>query len=600
MKCIISFFLVVCFLSATPAYSQTIGPIPRSSLSDITGPELLYHISWLSSDSLEGRGTGTHANDVAAEYIAREFSRYGLLPSGDNGTFFQSFEVVTGVETGQKNALSYLVNGEAISFNINKDFIPASFSKSETAKGKLAFLGYGIKDTGLRNDYHDIPLKGCVALIFTGSPSTGSEGDDSRRLSSRQKVMTAREAGASAVLLVDPEDDELPKIHYDNSPSNAGIPVIYLTARAASKLLTSEGRDLTELNKLAQGRTGYVSFVGSSLSISLTTEVNFIRKNVRNIAGYLPGTSSDENYFVVGAHFDHLGWGQDGTLYRGSDPQVHHGADDNASGTAGVLELAQYFAAHKLKHSVLFIAFNGEEMGLLGSGNWVNHPTKPLDKISAMFNIDMIGRRVDSTKRLNVQGTGSSPEWDKIAKASNEKYHMDLALIPEGEGSSDHASFYMKNIPVLFFFTGLHTDYHRPSDSVEKINIQGEQEVVAYIAEVMKRTDALEGKLAFTKAKEDTTHARPRTGYNVYVGTIPDFGSSAEGFKISGTSPGSPAEKAGLKSGDIIMQLGETKILSIYDYMNALGLHKPDEEVPVKVKRGSDIITVTVHMARKK
>jgi aminopeptidase YwaD len=540
---------------------------------------------------------------VAAEYIAREFSRYGLQPAGDHGSFFQTFDVITDVSTGKNNSLSIEGKAKQIPLVLKKDFIPASFSKSASVHGKLAYLGFGIKDTSFqRSDYRNIQLKGAVALILVGSPNSVSSpsGDDRRRFTSRQKVMTAREEGASAVLLFDPESDDLPKLVYDNSPSNAGIPVIYITAHAASEILSMEGKSLSELNKKAQSTDRYSSFLSGDISVTLGTEVNLIHSDVRNVVGFLPGTGSTDEYFVVGAHFDHLGWGQDGTLYRGEEPKVHHGADDNASGTAGVLELAQYFSDRKLKHSILFIAFNGEEMGLLGSGNWVNHPTRPLANISAMFNLDMIGRRIDSTRRLNVQGTGSSPQWDMIAKKANDAYRMDLSLIPEGEGSSDHASFYMKNIPVLFFFTGLHTDYHRPSDTVEKINITGETEIVSYIADVISGCDEINGKLAFTKAKEDSAHARPRTGYNVYVGTIPDFGSAAEGFKIGGTSPGSPAEKAGLKAGDIIIQLGETKILSIYDYMNALGLHKPDEEVPLKVKRGDETLTLMVHLARKK
>jgi hypothetical protein len=237
-------------------------------------------------------------------------------------------------------------------------------------------------------------------------------------------------------------------------------------------------------------------------------------------------------------------------------------------------------------------------MGLLGSANWAQHPTVPLASISAMFNLDMIGRMNDSTQRLNVQGTGTSPIWNDIVKAANTQSSMDLALIPDGQAGSDQSSFYMKDIPVLFFFTGLHTDYHRPTDDTQFINFPGEEKVTRYIQRVISLTDTLHAKPAFVRVKA-AENQRPR-GSSVYVGTIPDFGSSTEGFKISGTSPGSPAEKANLKAGDIIVEFGATKVLSIYDYMNALGNHKAGEDVPVKVKRGNETLTLTVHLVNRK
>jgi aminopeptidase YwaD len=303
------------------------------------------------------------------------------------------------------------------------------------------------------------------------------------------------------------------------------------------------------------------------------------------------------SYFVLGAHFDHLGWGFDGSLYRGTTPMIHNGADDNASGTAGMLELAQYFSAHPLRHSILFMGFTGEEMGLLGSSEWVKNPTRPLKDAVAMFNLDMIGRLPDSTRKLNVQGTGTSPVWEQIVRSANAAYKFDLGLVADGQGASDQSTFYMKNIPVLFFFTGLHTDYHRPSDDFETLNMAGEEQVVRYIADIVSKTDAEKGPIAYVRVKK-TEDQRVR-GFNVYVGTIPDYGSTEDGFKITGTSPGSPAEKAGLKAGDLIIQFGDTKIKNIYDYMNALGLHKPEEDVQAKVRRGGETVELTIHLIKK-
>jgi hypothetical protein len=324
-----------------------------------------------------------------------------------------------------------------------------------------------------------------------------------------------------------------------------------------------------------------------------------VKKPSLNVIGRLEGTDPAlaQQAFVVGAHFDHLGWGQDGSLYRGEKPMIHPGADDNASGTAGMLELAQHFAASPLHRPMLFMGFTGEEMGLLGSSHWVNAPGAPLGSIAAMFNLDMIGRLPDSTNKLNVQGTGTSPIWEGIVKGANESYTFDLAMLPDGQGASDQSAFYMKNIPVLFFFTGLHTDYHRPSDTFEKINLTGEQKVLRFVGDIIRKADEQSDKPAFVKVK--VKEDQKVRGFNVYVGTIPDYGASEEGFKITGTSPGSPAEKAGLKAGDIITQFGQTKVKNIYDYMNAMGMFKPEEDVPVVVKRGAETLTLTVHLVRK-
>jgi Zn-dependent M28 family amino/carboxypeptidase len=275
---------------------------------------------------------------------------------------------------------------------------------------------------------------------------------------------------------------------------------------------------------------------------------------------------------------------------------IHNGADDNASGTAGVLELAQYFAKHPARHSMLFMAFSGEELGLLGSAHWVGEPTIDLARVRTMFNLDMIGRLEPDSRRLNVQGIGTSPAWKDLVQEHNDTEKFDLALIDDGHGSSDHSSFYSKDVPVLFFFTGLHTDYHRPSDDVEKINFTGQEEVVRYIAEIISAADA-RSDIPFTRVQKTAEQKVSR--FNVYVGTIPDYAHTENGFRITGASPGSPAEKAGMKEGDILTRFGETEIRNIYDYMTALSRHNPGEEVPVVVRRGEETTTLTVKLVSK-
>ena len=594
-------FLLIAGALLSTARAQSVAPPPPGSTTAVTKEDIGYHVRWLSSEALEGRGTGTRGNAVAAEYLAREFKRYGLKPAGDNGSYLQTFEVVTGVDLGRSNRFLLTETGTTKTLAVQKDYVPFSFSHSGEAKGGIVFAGYGITSAKLKyNDYENIDVKDKLALVVSGHPDGDSPHSDFDNVASiRSKALFAREAGASALLVVNLEKDELYKLKYDNSPSNAGIIVVNVGKEIVETLFKANSQDLKNILEKIQKDKRPMSFAMTDVHAALTVSVSYVKKPSMNVIGKLDGTDPalTEQCFVVGAHFDHLGWGQDGSLYRGEKPMIHPGADDNASGTAGMLELAQYFAAQPLRRPMLFMGFTGEEMGLLGSSHWVNNPSTPLASIAAMFNLDMVGRLPDSTNKLNVQGTGTSPIWESIVKGANEPYNFTLAMLPDGQGASDQAAFYMKNIPVLFFFTGLHTDYHRPSDQFDKLNLPGEENVVRFTADIIRKTDEQADRPAFVKVvvKED----QKVRGFNVYVGTIPDYGSTEEGFKITGTSPGSPAEKAGLKPGDLIVQFGSTKLKNIYDYMNAMGKYKPEEDVPLVVKRGTETLTLTVHLVRK-
>ncbi|MFA6234772.1 MAG: M28 family peptidase [Bacteroidota bacterium] len=589
----IVYLIPLLLLSAALHAQQGAGlpPVPSSSDDDVTAEELRWHVSWLASDELEGRGTGTPSIDLAAEYIAREFKRYGLTPAGENGSYFQTFEVITGAET-VGNKLAVVEDGNDMPLE-EPQYTPYTFSASGEFRGRPVFAGYGITDpSGTQDDYAGLDVKGCVVIVRSGYPESADPHGSLPMLSSaRAKALTAREHGAAALLIIHDDEQEVRKFEYDRSPSDAGIPVAKIHLEAARTILEVAriGAGVLESGEAQPPIEGPVIEMRGRFNISL------VRKTTRNVLAMVEGEDSDD-IFVVGAHYDHLGWGQEGSLYRGADPMIHNGADDNASGTAGMMELAQYYAKHPAKHAMLFMAFSGEEMGLLGSANWVEHPTIPLEKIRAMYNLDMIGRLPDSTRRLNVQGIGTSPVWKAIVEKKNDAEKFNLALIEDGQGSSDHSSFYTKGIPVLFFFTGLHTDYHRPSDDTEKIDFTGEEQVTRYIAEIIDDADALD-EIPFTKVvkKEDEKVAR----FNVYVGTIPDYSENEHGFRITGTSPGSPADKAGMKEGDIITRFGETEVRNIYDYMTALSRNKPGDKVPVVVLRGEQSVTLSVSLVSK-
>ncbi|MBS1904550.1 MAG: M28 family peptidase [Bacteroidetes bacterium] len=317
-----------------------------------------------------------------------------------------------------------------------------------------------------------------------------------------------------------------------------------------------------------------------------------------NVVGFLKG--SDKNLsrevVIIGAHYDHLGMGGHNAL--DTVKSFHYGADDNASGTAGMLELAEYFSKHRkeLKRSVIFIGFSGEEEGLFGSANYVKHPLYSLDQTQAMINMDMIGRLKDSV--LIVEGMGTSPEWKKIVDPSlTKKLPIAFHLKPDGEGPSDHASFYRKNIPVLFFFTGLHKDYHKASDTRDKINYNGEEQVLSIIKKIVVKTANLATRLPYTIVPIDTS--KKTTTFHAYVGGVPDYGYDGEGLKISDITPGSPAAAAGLKAEDIVIQFGDMQIKNIYDYTKALSKHNAGETVLFTVKRGRDTVALNVTLGNR-
>lgn len=317
-----------------------------------------------------------------------------------------------------------------------------------------------------------------------------------------------------------------------------------------------------------------------------------------NVIAFLKGSDNEfsKEVVVIGAHYDHLGHGGRNAL--DTSKSIHYGADDNASGTAGLLELAEYFAKHRnsVRRSLIFVAFSGEEEGLFGSQEYVKHPPFALEETNAMINMDMIGRLKDSV--LIVEGMGTSPNWKTIVDSTLTKnLPVVLHFKPDGEGPSDHASFYRKNLPVLFFFTGLHKDYHKASDTKDKINYIGEKNVLDIVKGVIVRTANAPAKLAFSVVPRDST--KKSTSFHVYVGGVPDYGYDGDGLKISDVTPGSPAAKAGLKGEDIVIKFGDQIIKNIYDYTDALSKHHPDEIINFTIQRGNQTLTIPVTLGRR-
>jgi aminopeptidase YwaD len=381
----------------------------------------------------------------------------------------------------------------------------------------------------------------------------------------RNRVINANEKGATIVVLYNNVDgsDEL-KYNGKDKSEKAPLPVVYVTREAFRQ-------------HLFDPEATY------DCKIRLETEPK--TRTAHNVVGFIDNGAAQT--IILGAHFDHLGYGEDGnSMIRGGQPAIHNGADDNASGTAALLEIAKLLKKSKLKkHNYLFIAFSGEELGLYGSKYFVEHPTLSLNTVSYMINMDMVGRMNDSTKTVTVGGYGTSPTWGTLIREMDKARPFTIKIDSSGTGPSDHTSFYRKDIPVLFFFTGLHTDYHKPSDDAPKINYTGELSIVKYIVSIVGSTNNLP-KLAFTKTREQQTGTSTR--FTVSMGIMPDYTYSGAGVRVDGVSEGRAAQKAGLKAGDIVVQLGEHKVSSVESYMQALSKFKKGDSTKATVKRGAE------------
>lgn len=559
---------------------------------EITKTEIQAHIEYLASDALEGRFTGSEGCRSAADYIANQFESYGLVPMFD-GNFLLSFPFIAGLKLGENNSLTLQIDNKAIDLDLEFNFMTAPFSGTKNISGQLVFAGYGISAPKLNyDDYAEIDVKDKIVLVMRYNPEYDNPHSKFDEFSSfRQKATVARDKGAKGIIFVNghfpaDDDDKLMEFRYDRGSILKDISAVHLKREFVDQLFKSQNLNFAEYQKkISETKTpASFAFINSRIT-NLKTEVYEVEKQSWNVAGYMEGSDPKlkNEFVVIGGHFDHLGYGETGSLYRGSEKLIHNGADDNASGTTGVLELAEKFVSMKndIKRSLIFVTFSGEELGLLGSNYFVNNSTIPANQMVSMINLDMIGR-LDNENKLIVHGTGTSTKWKDLLNTKN-SYALNLSFKDEGFGPSDHSSFYGKQIPVLFFFTGTHTDYHRPSDDADKINFTGQEKVVRYIYDVASAITNNDTKPEYVNVPRKETESQG--GWKVYVGTIPDYSTNVDGFKISGVSEGGPAQKGGLKGGDIMIKFGDKKITNIYDYVYALKEFVPGDEVDVVVLR---------------
>ena len=505
---------------------------------------LQKHISFLADDKLEGRRTGTNGEKLAYEYISSEFTKAGLTAKGENNTYLQAFEVNEGKEVNKPTHL--IIDGNDL--QLDKDYFPFVFSPNKSVEAATAIA---------------LPERG--TLHFWNLNEVLEENKNNPHFdiqdALKTKVSSTTEKGATGLIVYNTStiNDDF-KFEAKAKTETTTIPVVYVQKNIANKFFKDE--TITH-------------------DIKIKIDIGNKVRTGHNVIGYIDNGAV--NTIIIGAHYDHLGFGEDhNSLFTGTTPAIHNGADDNASGTSAMIEVSKLIKAANLKkYNYLFIAFSGEELGLYGSKYFTEHSTINLSTANYMINLDMVGRLNDSTRGLNIGGYGTSPTWGEMLNAKDN--YFAIKFDSSGTGPSDHTSFYRKDIPVLFLFTGVHSDYHKPSDDADKINYTGQLKVVNYIYDIVVATNKKE-KLSFIKTREAATSAK--SSFKVTLGIMPDYTFSGSGVRVDGVSDGKIAQKVGIQTGDVVEQLGDIKFTDVQGYMGALGKFKKGEASKVKVKRG--------------
>lgn len=603
-------YLVVVLLAGPIAAWAVDRPISSASFA-----RMQADIKFLASDECEGRGPGTNGIGLAADHIAAAFKEAGLKPAGVDGTYFQPFKVRGTARVGKSTALALNGPEATVRPKLNTGFQPIGYAAAGKAAGDLVFVGYGITAPEQNyDDYAGLDVAGKVVVILRRSPryhdtKTPFADDDTVRkhASIVNKLQNAEKHNAAGIILVndvataEASDDISDFARLMNTPT-IKIPAVHVRRTLVAPIIKTEygqtlgeleeqiDKDLKPLSKPLKGATADLEVVIDKPD-SIET---------KNVLGMLEGAGPlADQTIIIGAHYDHLGYGGSGSL-AGKSNVIHHGADDNASGTTTILELARRFGAMKDRQGrrLVFMTFSGEEMGLLGSAHYCKEPVFPLDKTAAMINLDMVGRLVPDKEsgldRLEVGGTGTAKEFEPLLDRLNEKYKFKIKKTATGLGPSDHQSFYLKNRPVLFLFTGLHPDYHRPSDTWDKINVDGMVRIADMVEDLTKALMTQEG-LEFVKvAGPAFSPGRQSAGPRIRIGIMMDYSDEGEGVLLQGVTPGGPAEKAGLKEADRIIAIAGHPIRNVTGYMSAMEKAEKGKPLEFTVKRGKEEVKINV------
>jgi Tol biopolymer transport system component len=595
-------------LALSPYRDQSDG-IPNMVFTPaISTVELTEKLTYIASDELEGRMTGSEGIRKAAAYISGIFQNQGLVPLADHDDYFWPFDFVAEVKVIEDQNTFRSGNRE---FALNEDFRPLASTENGIVEGNVVFAGYGLKINDGKeyeyDSYSSLDVKDKVVMVLDEIPEDLDKEKEKlfeRNIASGYKQMIARQNGAAAILIV---KNRMKTGQNYEVVGTSGIVSMAVSEETANVLLGASGETIAGLkDKLKDGDPkGPEHLFETEVPVRMEAKVERIVKQDNNVVGMIPSDNPDADYIFIGAHYDHLGLGETNSRSVGEDAhKVHNGADDNGSGTVTVVELAEYFAGKKkedpaaITHNLVFCLWSGEELGLLGSNSFAVNLPIPKEKVKAYINYDMVGRM--QKNKLEIQGLGSAEEWKSIMEKKNIVVGFDLTLGSDPYLPTDATSFYLKGIPVASFFTGIHMDYHTHADDVELINFDDMQRVVKFSSLVINELMKPDQALTYQEVKIKQQRSR-RGAASVTLGTIPAYaGSDEPGVAIQGVRPGGPADQAGLAANDVIVGLNGKEINNIYDFMNILGELKPDVEAAISVKRDGEVVSLTIVPEAKK
>jgi hypothetical protein len=589
------------------------------------------HVETLASPRLEGRLAGSNGEKLASDYIVSELQKIGAKPLPGQKDYLLPFEFTAGTKDGGSSVtlsdgsgcVAGVPGGQPAGqglTNANAPRTPCwralSFSDNGDTEGSLVFAGYGIvvpDGQGFAYDsYATLDVKDKIVLVLRYFPEDAEPKTKqilARYADLRYKAMAARQHGAKALIVVtgprSPNAGELAPMTFDTAIAGSGIVALTAVGPFADQIFKAAGKTLEDVQTgLDDANPHATGFAIPKLTAKVHASVIREKKEGHNVVGYLPATvpvtSVAKPWVALGAHFDHLGHGEAGNTLAGKEDagKIHFGADDNASGSAAVLAIAATLAKQPRSRNVLVGFWSGEELGLIGSNAFSTTPPVPLDAIAAYLNFDMVGRMQDN--KLTVQATGSSPAWGKIIEQANVAAGFDLAVQDDPYQPTDVATFNASSIPSLSFFTGTHADYHKPSDTADKIDYEDLDRVVDFAAAIARRIEDNPQAPAFTKVDQSLQQGAGRAGVRLFTGTIPDYSTEIKGLLLGGVVGGGPAEQAGLHKGDVIVEIAGQTIANIYDYTYALDILKIGQPAKVVYMRDGKKLETTLTPAARK
>ena len=591
-------------LVSAPGFSQT-----------ATSSRTKTHVQTLASDKFEGRLTGTAGEKLAADYLIAELKRLGAKPLPGLTDFRMAFSFTAGSKDGGSKFAIHRTGNPAQEFTGAASVQALSFSYAGEIRGDAVFAGYGLVVPDSQNfgydSYQGLDVKDKIVVVLRYFPEDADQKTRAilaRYADLRYKAQAARQRGAKGMVVVtgprSPNAGNVVPMSFDTAIAGSAIVAVSISGDAARPIFQAANKDLDAVQKeLDSGNPHVAGFAIPNIQLLFNARIVRDQQTGNNVVAYLPATGSatgvSKPWVAVGAHYDHLGRGGAGNSLADKDDlaKIHHGADDNASGTATVLNIAEALAKQPRKRHLLIAFWSGEELGLLGSNAFVTKPPLPLDQIAAYLNFDMVGRVADN--KLTVQATGTSAMWPKLLEQANVAAGFDLTLQEDPYQPTDVGSFNSASVACLTFFTGAHQEYHKPSDTPDKINYEDLDRVGAFATAIVKRLMDSNDAPQFTKV-EQKTDTGGRAGLRLFTGTIPDYASDVKGLLLGGVIGGGPAEQAGLAKGDVIVEIAGQSITNIYDYTYALELLKIGQPAKVVYMRGGEKRETTLTPAARK